>query len=413
MPAADPDLLGTSDWLLSPDGRAARSRAAELLAEHGGDVLRAGSRLREQGLSPVQAAAALDQESLHRLARERGMEPGPDMLLTRDGLEAGTGPAVARHRADVLRAAGARRVVDLTGGLGFDSRALLAAGLAVTAVERDPVTARYLAANCPGATVVTADSTDADLLADLLADLAPSDVVLVDPARRDPAAARAAVTARARPERDPERWSPPWSWVAALPHPRVAVKTAPGFRPPDDWFAQWVSVDRTIVECSAYSWDATGHRRSAAIVLRGDLSAVVPAGSTAGPDATAAVGMMLHEVDPAVVRAGALAALSTELGLSPLGADSTWLTGDEDVHHAALRSFRVVAHLAGASRDRRRRLHDLGVTHASVKCRDVDIEPRQVLHELGLREGTGPVVIVTRAGGSTLMVLAEPIQSPS
>ena len=410
--APDPDLPGTVDWLLSPEGGEARSRAAEITDEVGGDPLRAGARMRHLDLSPAHAAAALEQAALHRLARERGMEPDPGMLLTRDGLEAATGPAAAGHRACTVRDAGARRVLDLTGGLGFDTRAQLTAGLSVTAVEQDPVIARYLARNCPEATVVTADSTDPAVLSALLGELSPTDVVLVDPARRDLTAARDAATARARPERDPERWSPPWSWVSAIPHPRIAVKAAPGFRPPEDWHAQWVSVDRTIVECAAYSWNATGHRRSAAVFLRGDLGSVVPADTTYVPTAVS-IGAFLHEVDPAVSRAGALASLAADVGLAPLGDDSIWLTGDHEVSHAALRAFRVVAELAGAPRDRRRLLRQHGVTRASIKCRDVPVHPSQVLRDLGLLEGTGSVIAVMRLAGSTRMVLAEPIQSAS
>ena len=51
------------------------------------------------------------------------------------------------------------RVLDLTGGLGLDTAGFAAAGLAVTAVERDPATAAYLAHNCPGARVLAADAT--------------------------------------------------------------------------------------------------------------------------------------------------------------------------------------------------------------------------------------------------------------
>ena len=412
MPAPDVDPLGTAEWLCSPAGDEARVRAAALADEVGGDPLRAAARLRGTGLPPDQASAALDQVVLHRLARERGMAPGPGMLLTRDGLEAATGPVVARHRADLIRASGARRVLDLTGGLGFDTRALTDAGLEVQAIERDPVIARYLAHNCPTAHVVNADATDPSVVPGLLAELAPTDVVFVDPARRDPHGAREATTARARPERDPERWSPPWSWVAAIPHPRIAVKAAPAFRPPEGWQAQWVSVDRTVVECATYSWDATGHSRSAAIVLRGTLRGVIPAG-VASESFAEWVGTSVHEVDPAVSRAGSLAALAAELDLRPLGPDSSWLTGDHDVSHPALRSFRVIAELDGPPRERRRRLSSLGITHASVKCRDVAVQPQQVLRDLGLLEGSGPVIAVTRSREATMMLLAEPIQPVS
>ena len=132
-------------WLASPAAAAGLEAARLAVEAHPADPLAAGSLLRRQlpGLDPLQAAAVLEQATLAALARARyGIDGG--LLLTRDGLEQGTRPDVADRRARRFAHAGARRVLDLTAGLGFDA-AFLRAGLIVTAVERDPVVAQYLA----------------------------------------------------------------------------------------------------------------------------------------------------------------------------------------------------------------------------------------------------------------------------
>lgn len=393
-----------ADWLASPEGRQARERASELVRSS--EPLAAATALRAEGLTAEQASAALEQATLQRVAAERGMDLDPQALLTRDGLEAATRPVVARHRAEILRASGARRVLDLTGGLGFDTGAFLAAGLEVTALERDPVIAALLKHNHPTANVIVDDATTSGLLPRLLAELDPTDVVFVDPARRDPSAARDARTARARPERDPERWSPPMSWVASIEHPRIAVKVAPGFRPAPGWQAQWVSVDRTVVECALYSWSATDHDRSAVIVQGDDLVATVP-GSTAVTAIAEGLGAWLIEVDPAIISAGATATLAGYADARALDDGTTWLTGDRPIDHPGARCHRVLTELHGSSRDRRKELASLGVTRAIVKSRDARRQPAEILRDLGIKEGPGHVIIETRLDDRTITVVAD------
>jgi hypothetical protein len=351
-----------------------------------------------------------EQAALRRLARERyGIDHA--LLLTRDGLEQGTRPDVASRRARRFASAGARRVLDLTAGLGFDTAAFLAAGLAVTAVERDPVVAQYLAHNCPGAEVVVADATDRAAVADLLASLTPTDVVFVDPARRDPAGPRDSVSARSRPERDPQRWSPPWSYVESIGHPRIAAKVAPGFRPPPGWEAEWVSVDRTVVECSLSSWALSGVARRA-VIMTPQPSTVIDA----DPDLTCpradVIGSWVHEPDPAVTRAGAVAPLAAQQSLFAVDADSSWLTGEQPSSSPALRSYLVLAELVGSTRQQRRQLADLGVTRLTVKSRDVAAEPREVMRSLGVTEGPERVLVMTRRDGRALSLLTQPARRP-
>lgn len=380
----DPTLAG---WLASPDGRAAIAAAA---AAVGTDPLARATDLRRRlpGLDAARAAAALEQADL---ARRPGAPAG--WLLTRDGLEQGTRPAAAAWRAGVLAAAlgtGAR-VVDATAGLGFDASAMAAAGLDVTAVERDPAIAALLAANVPAARVVVRDAIDA--VPSLLDGVG---AVLVDPARRVPGQ-RTADGTRARSERDPARWSPPLPWALALAgRVRVTVKASPAVPVPPGWQAAWVSADRALVECALWSWTALPGDRGA-VVVGADGAQWLAAGGEAAPEGDP--GPVLLEPDPAVVAAGALDALAATLGARRI-AGSPWLTaGAVPGPTPFARAYAVVGELPAQERALRAALRERGIANPTVKTAGAGIDAHAVRRSLGATAGTEGTVVLLRAGG--------------
>jgi hypothetical protein len=414
MPATDP--VGLSVWLRSSDGGAVVASASRALADHHGDLLAAGTSIRraDPDLAPEMAAAAVEQATLRVEAEERyGMDAGR-LLLTRDGLEQATRPEVAAARAELLARAGARTVVDLTAGLGFDAAAFRDAGLHVIAVERDPAAAALCGHNVPEAEVLLGDATDPDTLRAVLSGLTPEDVVFLDPARRTADGPRELGTARSRPERDPERWSPPWSFVAGIPHPRVVAKTAPSFEPPEGWVARWTSLDRTVLECACFSWPVLGARRQA-VVLGATGHRTLDATGARLAIATD-IGGWLLEPDPAITRAGATSALLVhQPDLTTVDPESGWLTCDAVPAPGLaglVRAYHVTTELTGGRRQQRNQLRGLGINAIAVKSRDVRMDPRQVRIDLGCREGTGTTVILTRRRGRTVSVLAEPAPVP-
>ncbi len=401
--------LDTARWLASGDAASALDLARSAAA--GRDPLAAAAWLRARlpDLDPARIAAALAQADLEALARHRHGVEVP-LLLTRDGLEQATRPQVAARRAAALAAAGARRVVDLTAGLGLDTRAFLAAGLDVVAVERDPATAVLLAANAPGATVVEGDAWE--ILPTLLPTLAPTDVVFADPARRDPAGPRDNATGRARPERDPARWSPPWPKIASIAHPRVVAKVAPAFEPPAGWQGQWTSWDRVVVEGQVASWALAAADRRAVVWSRvGDATAVdaTPADPLRYLASDDALPPALYEPDPAVIRAGAVGALAVQHGLLGLDPASSWLVGRDTAPSPAMRRYVLMAELTGPTRDRRRQLTALGIDRLVVKSRDVRTDPVRVRRELAVAEGGDHVLVLTHRAGRTIHLLAAPL----
>lgn len=382
-------------WLTSPAGQAAITAAGELP-----DSLAGLTVLRTGGLSPEHASAAMTQASLRRLAHDRyGIEGA--VLLTRDGLEQATRPEVAERRARWLAEAGVTRIIDATAGLGFDARAFARAGMHVTAVETDPSTAAFARHNAPEVDVREGDAVQVLAAMDLT-----GAVVFVDPARRDHR--RSSDGSRAHPERDPERWSPPWSWVQALAErTRVCAKVASGFRVPSGWQATWTSVDRTVVDCFVTSWPLAGADTRAVVIRRRPLAdtTIVELKPSARLPVAASVRAYLHEPDPAIVRAGVIDSLDGDLlRVDEVG---TWLTSDHEHTSTELRSYRVVAELTGDRKHRRRELAARGIRQAVVKTGDVETSPAAVLRDLGISEGPGAVIIACRASGHSTLILAE------
>jgi len=394
-------------WITSAEGLTARQLASTALSLHSKDALAANSELRKilPGLQADQYASALDQAQLGRLAHDRYAIDASLLLLTRDGLEQATRSVVAQLRAKALLASGAKIVIDMSAGLGFDVRAFLQSGLQVIAIERDPVTAAYLRVNAPGAEVIEGDSRD--LIDALLSRLAPSDVVFVDPARRS--GRRTLDGSRAHPERDPERWSPPWSFVVGLAarNVRVCAKVAPGFSPihlPTNWSGTWTTVHRDAVEAMLCSW-TDGPSRTARMI---DESVVDFNGEGAQISEPDSIGAYLYEPDQSLTNAQLLDDFCLALpGLHRIDEHSTWLSTDIIIDHPMIRGFAVEAELPNDTKALRKALIALGIGDVTIKCRGMNLNADQLRKELKLPSGQPATIIITTAKGSRVTLLVQ------
>lgn len=385
-------------WLAGPDGQAAIALAAALP----GNALGRSTALRAAGLEADEAAAVLTQIELATLP-----QAPPGWLLTRDGLEQGTRAVVAERRGRLLAQAGAGSVVDATAGLGFDAAGLVAAGLAVTAIERDPAIAALLRHNVPLARVLVGEAQA--LVPDLEAD-----AVVVDPARRVPGQ-RTADGQRAQSERDPARWSPPLPWVIELARThRVVAKVAPGFHDiPEGWHAEWVSVGRTVVETALWSFPAIAARQ--AVVVDSAAVHVLTDGAGARGDAAASTGQALEhdspllapgshllEPDPAVVAAALGPQLAARIGAHTLPG-THWLAADTAVATTAgaapfARAFVIEEELPSATKELRRALRDRDIANPTIKSLGTGIDANALRRELRARAGTEATIAMLRLG---------------
>jgi SAM-dependent methyltransferase len=385
--------------LLTPAGMALLDRTPAV--SDGGEIVRVVSRLRAEGHDPALVAAVLTQAKLRQKARAKFGDFAGRMLFTEAGLEQATRLQVAAQHAGRFAAAGISRVADLGCGIGGDALAMAALDLDVTAVDRDEVTAAVATHNLapwPNARVELGDAASFDL--------SRVDGVWMDPARRT------AGHSDTRRIADPDDWSPSLDTVfAAATTTPTGVKLGPGVDRdlvPDTAEAQWVSVDREVVELALWFGPLArpGVRRAATVIgahgiaeLTGEADAEdVEVGSLRG---------YLYEPDGAVIRARLIGDLARSIDGAMLSEGIAYVTSDRAVQTPFAQGFRVIDTMPLDVKKLAARLAADGVGTVEIKKRGVDVDPAQFRKRLRLR-GTGRVTLVlTRLEGRHTAILCE------
>lgn len=361
------------------------------------DIVAAVSGLRAAGNPPAAVATALTQARLRARAADKFGPFAARMLFTEEGLEQATRLRVAALHAGRFAAAGLDRVADLGCGIGADSLALAGLGLEVLAVDRDEATAAIAAYNLAPferAEVRVADAADIDLT--------DRDGVWLDPARRDAAGRR----------RDPVAWSPSLEFCLRTAEQQpTGIKLGPGVDRdliPDGMEAQWVSVDRDVVELTLWSGPLAraGARRSA-LVLRADGMAELAADDDARDAPVGELGGWLYEPDGAVIRARQIGRLADELSGRMLDGSIAWITADERSETPFAQRFRVVAEFPLDLGRLRKELRARRIGRIEIKKRGVDLNPADVRRTLALRGDGSATLVLTRRAGRRVAILAE------
>ena len=381
--------------LLTPEGLRLLDEVGAVAAD--ADVVRIVSRLRAAGHSPELVAAVLTQARLRTRARARFHEFADRMLFTPDGLEQATRLQVAAQHAGRFTRAGMASVADLGCGIGADALAFASLGLRVVAVERDEVTAAIAAYNLapfPDARVVNGDA--------LASEPADVDALWFDPARR----------AGGRRHADPADWSPPLDAVFARAAVRPAgIKLGPALDHallPDGVEAQWVSVDREVVELTV--WTGALAREGvgrAALLLTGEGSSELTA-PEAAPDAeVGALGEYLLEPDGAVIRARLIGELARQLDGRMLDATIAWITCDAAPETSFGQAFRVREELPFDERRLKTALRERSIGTLEIKKRGVDVDPATLRTRLSLRGSDAATLVLTRVAGRRTALLVD------
>lgn len=379
-------------------------------------VLTLTARLRDQGVEADLVAAALTQARLRGRAAARLGPAAAGLLLTTDGLEQATRPAVARRHAERFVQAGTDHVWDLGCGVGLDAMALAEAGLAVTAVERDEEAAAAAAANLapyPRARVVHGD----------VADVSPSreDGAWLDPARRT--AGVADVRGRTRRLFRLSDLSPTWEHVQGVAAGAAATgaKLSPGFAAADlpaGAEAEWVSLDGDVVECVVWWRGAVRSPGISAVV--GSTTAEGPTWTTVRPVADAppplapggSPGPWLAEPDRAVLAAGLAGALADAVGGQELDDGVGYVAAPGRVDLSWARWFEVEDVLPLHARRVRAALRDRGVGRVTIKKRGVPTDVERFRAELRLRaDRSAPeaTLVLTRVAGTPSVLVVTPV----
>jgi hypothetical protein len=339
------------------------------------DVVRIVSRLRTDGYPGGLVAAVLGQARLRAKAVQKFGDFAARMLFTPDGLEQATRLRVAAMHAGRFAEAGVDVVADLGCGIGADSLAFAALDLGVLAVERDEVTAAIATYNLAPFPSVRVELGDAET-----ADLAGVGGVWLDPARRSDG----------RRLDDPAAWSPSLDWAFGIARDRpTGIKLGPGLDRdliPDDCEAQWVSVDREVVELALWFGELArpGIGRAALVVTDSGIAELTAQADS--PDAEAGeLGRYLLEPDGAVIRARLIGDLARRVGGTMIDPTIAWITTDGAPETPFGQVFEVVERFPIDIKTLKRELgaRDIGVLE--VKKRGVDVDPAAFRHKLGLR----------------------------
>lgn len=388
----DADELRT---VLSPEGLRLLDEVGDIAAES--DVVRVVSRLRKAGHSPALVAGVITQARLRTRARAKFGEFAARMLFTPDGLEQATRLQVASTHAGRFARAGLTSVADLGCGIGADSLAFAGLGLRVVAVERDEVTAAIAAYNLapfPHARVVHGDA-----LADEPADV---DALWFDPARRG----------GGRRQADPADWSPPLDAVFARAAAKpTGVKLGPALDHaliPDGVEAQWITVGRDVVELVVWSGALARDGVGRAALVLGTEGAFELTAPTASEDASVGeLGEYLLEPDGSVIRARLIGELARRTGGRMIDPSIAWITADARPETPFGQAFRVREVLPLDERKLKAAMRERGIGTLEIKKRGVDIDPAAFRSRLALTGAEQATLILTRAGGRRLAILAD------
>ncbi|HEU5127019.1 MAG TPA: methyltransferase domain-containing protein [Glycomyces sp.] len=372
---------------------ALQRRAAEALEAEGD---RAALALRRDGTGPELAAAALTLADLRRRARAKFGERAGRMYFTRAGLEQATRWPVAARRAARF-AARADEVTDLCCGIGTDALAFAEAGLRVEAVDADAATAAVARANAEALGLEVRVRTGDALRA------GPGAVVFADPARRSGAGRSF----------DPAAYSPPLD--ALLDRLRgarfAAVKLGPGIK--HEWVdregaeAEWVSVDRDVVEACLWLGEAAAARRRASVRRDGVWHEMTGSGRERAE--TGPVADYLYEPDGAVIRAGLVAELAGELGARTGREDIAYLYADELRATPFARAWRVEEVWPLSPKKLRGLLAERRIGRLTIKQRGTGLDPADLRKRLKPQGPNEATLVATRLGERHVAILCHEV----
>ncbi|MFI6939294.1 methyltransferase domain-containing protein [Streptomyces sp. NPDC050418] len=387
--------LATFRALLTDEGRA----LLDALRDHdSADELALATRLRRDH-APELVSAALGQARFRQRAAAKFGADAALMYFTPNGVEQATRTTVAAYRARRFKALGVRSLADLCCGIGGDALALAREGIAVLAVDRDPLTCEVARANAQAlglAELIEVREADVSEI-----DTSSYDAVFVDPARRG---GRGRIF-------DPEAYSPPLSWAveAARKAPLAALKIAPGVpheAVPDDAYAEWISDSGDVKE--AVLWFGTRPGTFGATLLPAGAS-MHSARATMLPDPEPRpVGRFLYEPDGAVIRAHLVAEVAKEVGGGLIDPMIAYVTSDALHATPYATAYEITDRLPFNVKKLKALLREREVGILTVKKRGSGVEPEELRRKMKLQGRNSATVFLTKVAGAPTMLVGHP-----
>jgi hypothetical protein len=395
--------LETSRALLSTPGQAA-IRAAEVLAPREAEFLghfQALSRIYPAEL----ARAALETAILRREAAAKFPSAGR-LYFTREALEQSSAQEVSAYRVGRFRPFPA--LADLGCSIGGDTLAM--AALAPTiGMDLDPLRLAMAQANARALGLEgRARFVQADLNAPLPLAAGGGLALFFDPARRS--AGRRVHSVR--------EYRPPLSRAVAWSgrNPAIGVKISPGVQlaelAPYDAEVEFISLRGELKEAALWFGPLkTAWRR--ATILPGPHTLWERDARGAAAEEKLPVRepqAFFYEPDPAVLRAGLVAALGSRLGAAQLDPDIAYLTAAQYTPTPFARAWAVEDWFPFQLKRLRVYLRAHGVGRVTVKKRGSPLQPEALIRDLRLSGEAQRVIFLTHLRGRPIVVIGHELQ---
>lgn len=338
------------------------------------------------------------------------------LYFTRPALEQASNYEISAYRA--MRYQGFNRVADLGCSIGGDTLAL-AAVLPVIGVDRDPLRLRMAQANLSVCDLSEkANFIQANLTTSLPFYNPKSTIhnhqssnlsLFFDPARRT----------EERRVFSVKGYQPPLSviksWLDRFP--ALGVRISPGVKLVElaeyDAEVEFISLRGELKD--AVLWFGplkTVHRR--AVVFSGSV-VPEPYILAAGPQASPAEALplskpqaYLYEPDPAILRAGLVAALGVQLEAAQLDPDIAYLTASALKPTPFARAWAVADWFPFQLKHLRAYLRERNIGKVVVKKRGSPIEPEALIRDLKLKGDEERVIFLTHLRGRPIVVVCYP-----
>ena len=364
------------------------------------DLLKLTTDLRKQGHEPQLVALCISQAKLRsRAVSKFGSDLASTMLFTEEGLEQATRQQVSAWHAQKFLTHGIKSVTDLGCGIGGDALAFAQAGLEVTAIEKDELTANIAKHNLskyPMATVSHGDALDIE---------SKSKSFWLDPARR-----KLSSKAAGRVMLKPEDFSPNLNFAFDIGAKHTAGIKLAGSLPheliPEDCEANWVSHNNELVETVLWFGELGQSGKRSAVILA-DTITEYSGDLIQAP--ISEVGKYVYDPNPALVRSHLLGAFAIENGLWGIAPSIAYLSSDNELSSPWLRGFEVMESLPLDVKRIAKRMSELDIGTLEIKKRGVDITPEQLRPKLKLKGKNAATLILTRVGDARKALVCQPI----
>ena len=389
----------------------------QLLSPAGQEVLGAANALQPREVDflvhftkmqrtyPTELARAALEIAILRLEAAEKFPYADRLYFTRSALEQASSAPVATYRAQ--RFSSFSRLADLGCSIGGDTLAMAQAEPAlVIGIDRDLLRLEMARANlavqgCHNAHVLAADITQP-----LPFQLDLSFGLFFDPARRENSGKRIYSV---------DAYHPPLrvigGWLERCPN--LGVKLSPGVDLAEltayDAETEFISYKGDLKEAVLWFGPFKSATRRATLLPGPHTLVAVP-----GAEANVSLDQpreYLYEPDPAVLRAGLVRNLASQLGLAQLDPEIAYLTGDRLVSTPFARSWRIEAWFPFNLKRLRSELRTREVGEVVVKKRGSPLQPEWLIQALRLKGSQSRLVFLTQLKGKPIVILGTWIES--